>query len=107
MGVNYGLRKLYVLDSSSQFRPTTTRRFYEGYGGYPSGYATTSSAVATVLGYLFPAEAEKFRQLAREWAESRFEGGIHFRTDNEVGLEIGEKIGGFIISRIKNDGADR
>jgi membrane-associated phospholipid phosphatase len=75
--------------------------------GYPSGHATTSSAAATVMSYLFPAEAENFRQLARECAESRFEGGIHFRTDNEVGLEMGEKIGRFIIARIKQDGAGK
>jgi hypothetical protein len=59
------------------------------------------------MAYLFPAEADEFRRLARECAESRFEGGIHFRTDNEVGLTMGEKIGNAVIAKIKNDGADK
>jgi membrane-associated phospholipid phosphatase len=67
--------------------------------GYPSGHATTSNAVATVLARLFPGEAESLYNKARECAESRFEGGIHFRTDNEVGLLMGRKIGEYIINK--------
>ncbi|RYY19251.1 MAG: phosphatase PAP2 family protein [Chitinophagaceae bacterium] len=67
--------------------------------GYPSGHATLSSAVATVLGHFFPGDAKEFNDRARECAESRFEGGIHFRTDNEVGLTMGRKIGEKILSK--------
>lgn len=74
--------------------------------GYPSGHAVTSSASATVLSYLFPADEQFFKQKARECAESRFEGGIHFRTDNEIGLDMGHKIGEYIVKRARADGAD-
>lgn len=75
--------------------------------GYPSGHATTSSAVATMLSYFFPADNKYFVEKARECAESRFEGGIHFRTDNEVGLEFGKKIGEWVIQKAKTDGAEK
>ncbi len=74
--------------------------------GYPSGHATVSSAIATVLSYLFPAEASYFSTIAKECAESRFEGGIHFRTDNEVGLAMGKKVGEFIIQKAKKAGPE-
>ncbi|HTF30654.1 MAG TPA: phosphatase PAP2 family protein, partial [Flavitalea sp.] len=84
------------------FRPTIIT---PPFPGYPSGHATTSNSMATVLAYLFPADAEDFYKLARECAESRFEGGIHFRTDNEVGLAMGLKIGGKIVSVAMKDGS--
>jgi len=30
----------------------------------------------------------------------------HFRTDNEVALELGKKVAAKIIQKVKNDGAD-
>ncbi len=74
--------------------------------GYPSGHAALGAATATVMAYLFPAEKEYFWQKAREGAESRFEGGVHFRTDNEVGLELGKKVAELVVQRAKADGAD-
>jgi len=47
-----------------------------------------------------------FVKKAKEAAESRFQAGIHFRTDNEVALELGKKVGAKIIQKVKNDGAD-
>lgn len=95
----WGIRP-YQYDST--FRPTLMT---PPFPGYPSGHATTSNSMATVLAYLFPGDAESFYKLARECAESRFEGGIHFRTDNEVGLVMGHKIGQKIISAAVKDGA--
>ncbi|RDC65859.1 phosphatase PAP2 family protein [Adhaeribacter pallidiroseus] len=74
--------------------------------GYPSGHATTSNSVALVLAYLFPHDAVFFKNKAVECAESRFEGGIHFRTDNTVGLDLGSKVATLVINRAKQDGAD-
>ena len=65
--------------------------------GYPSGHATASSAAATVLGYFFPADTEFFKSNARECADSRFYAGIHFQTDNQTGLEMGNKLAQYII----------
>jgi len=50
-----------------------------------------------VLQYFFPGDAVLFQKTAQECADSRFYAGIHFRTDNETGLEFGRKIGNYII----------
>lgn len=65
-----------------------------------------SSVEAELFAYLFPTEANYFRKKAKEVAESRFQGGIHFRTDNEVALELGKKVARAIIQKTKADGAD-
>ncbi len=73
---------------------------------YPSGHATISNARATVLGYLFPEDAAYFQEKAKEAAESRFEGGVHFRIDNVVGLDMGHKVGMEVVKRARQDGAE-
>jgi len=65
--------------------------------GYPSGHATGAATTSAVLGYFFPADAKEFQQLAQDCADSRFDAGIHFRTDNEAGLRMGEAIGKYIV----------
>jgi hypothetical protein len=74
--------------------------------GYPSGHAMLSSINAEIFSYLFPDEKELFRQKAKDAAESRFQAGIHFRTDNEVALDMGKKVAAKIIEKVKADGAD-
>ena len=74
--------------------------------GYPSGHAAIGGVMGELYAYFFPAESDLFRQRAKDGAESRFQGGIHFRTDNEVGLELGKKVGTAIINRVKKDGSD-
>jgi hypothetical protein len=73
---------------------------------YPSGHATISTARATVLGYLFPESATFFMNKAKEAAESRFEGGVHFRIDNVVGMDMGHKVGEEIVKWARRDGAE-
>lgn len=60
---------------------------------YVSGHSTTSGAASTVLGAFFPERAEALDALAEEAALSRLYGGIHFRSDNEAGLELGRRVG--------------
>ena len=74
--------------------------------GYPSGHAALSSVMAELYSYFFPAEKKWFRQKAKDVAESRFQAGIHFRTDNEVALDLGKKVAAAIIEKIKSDGVD-
>lgn len=74
--------------------------------GYPSGHAAICGTLAEIYSYFFPDEKELFHQKAREAAESRFQAGIHFRTDNEVALVLGKKVGVKVLERVKNDGAD-
>lgn len=74
--------------------------------GYPSGHAALSSAMAEIYSYFFPDEKDLFRQKAKEAAESRFQAGIHFRTDNEVALELGKKVATKVLQKVKADDAD-
>ena len=65
--------------------------------GYPAGHTTVAGSIATALSFLFPQDEQLFHELARECSESRFEGGAHFRTDNEVGLKVGSQVGEQVI----------
>ncbi len=67
--------------------------------GYPSGHAAISAVMADLYSDFFPAERAFFQQKADECAESRFQAGIHFRTDNEVGLELGRKVAAAILKK--------
>jgi membrane-associated phospholipid phosphatase len=75
--------------------------------GYPAGHATVAACYGEMLAYLFPSDAKEFRDLADEEALSRFEAGVHFRTDNEAGMNLGREVGQEIIKRAKADGADK
>lgn len=74
--------------------------------GYPSGHACVGGVTAELMTYLFPEDKALWDKRAKDGAESRFQAGIHFRTDNEVGVELGRKVGKVIVDRVKNDGAD-
>jgi membrane-associated phospholipid phosphatase len=60
---------------------------------YVSGHSTTSAAASTVLAALFPNRAGKLSAMAEEAAIARLYGGIHFRSDNDAGLELGRRVG--------------
>lgn len=68
--------------------------------GYPSGHAIGASTSSAVLEYFFPADAKQFQQLAKDCAQSRFDAGIHFRTDNEIGLQMGREIGKYVVQTL-------
>lgn len=73
---------------------------------YISGHSTFSAAAATTLGYIVPQRAAAYESMAREASMSRIYGGIHYRSDCEVGLEVGKNVGNYAIQRGRNDGAD-
>src|SRR6185295_16364131 len=66
---------------------------------YPSGHSSVAGAEETVLSYLFPFDAEYFHHLAEECALSRCYAGVHFTTDNTVGLDLGRKVGAEVVKR--------
>ena len=70
--------------------------------GYPSGHAAGAATTAAVLEYFFPADAKQFHQMAQECADSRFYAGIHFKTDNESALKMGNEIGKYIVDTWMN-----
>jgi hypothetical protein len=73
---------------------------------YTSGHSTFSAAAAEILSYIFPNEAPFCRDWAREAAESRLYGGIHYRFDSEAGLEQGKKVAQYTLNKAKQDGAE-
>ena len=60
---------------------------------YTSGHSTFSGAAAEVLSYLFPSGAADFEAQKEEASISRLYGGIHYRSDLEVGMAHGKRIG--------------
>ena len=73
---------------------------------YTSGHSTFSASAAAVLSYLFPGSSAQFDAMKDEAAISRLYGGIHYRSDIEVGKEHGQRIGGYTIAFARQDGAD-
>ena len=74
---------------------------------YTSGHSTFSSAAAEVLSYLFPSGATDFNEQKEEASISRMYGGIHYRSDIEMGKEHGKRIAGYTVRFARLDGADR
>jgi membrane-associated phospholipid phosphatase len=72
---------------------------------YPSGHSAVVGATSTVLGHLFPRSAECFKLNAEEVASSRMWAGIHFRSDNEIGLAMGRSVAQVVIDRAMRDGS--
>lgn len=60
---------------------------------YPSGHACGAGAVEAVLAHFLPQERDEVTRLAEEAALSRLYAGVHYRFDNEVGLELGRRVG--------------
>lgn len=74
---------------------------------YISGHSTFSGAAAAILGYIVPDKASVYTAMAQEASFSRMAGGIHYRSDCAIGLQVGTNIGNYAITRAKNDGADK
>jgi membrane-associated phospholipid phosphatase len=73
---------------------------------YTSGHSTFSGAAAEVLSYLFPQDRALFAVQKEEASISRLYGGIHFRSDLEMGKAHGQRIAGYTVSYARTDGAD-
>ena len=73
---------------------------------YPSGTSGYSGAAGTVLGHLFPDDADMWRQRATEAGMSRFWGGVHWKIDVTAGLGVGRKVGQVVVDRARSDGAE-
>ena len=73
---------------------------------YPSGSAGYAGAAQAVMTYLFPPDASKFEQRAKDQAESRLLGGIHWRYDS-VSLGSGNQIGGLVVEWARSDGSQQ
>jgi hypothetical protein len=85
---------------------------------YVSGHSVISAASAEVMTHFFgdnfaytdTSELEfgvpnlsfkSFRDAAQQAGQSRIYGGIHYRADNEQGALVGQKIGEFVVSKLR------
>ncbi|MBZ5857951.1 phosphatase PAP2 family protein [Flavihumibacter profundi] len=73
---------------------------------YISGHSTFSGAAATILGHIIPSRAGAYMDMANEASMSRVYGGIHYRSDCNVGLVTGKNVGNYAIQRAESDGAE-
>ncbi len=73
---------------------------------YVSGHSSFSGSAAKFLTYLFPTHGADFDTMAEEAAMSRLYGGIHYRKDCMVGLDLGHDVGDYTVSFALTDGAD-
>ena len=69
---------------------------------YPSGHACSAGAFDAVLGHFFPQDRAQFTRIAEEQAMSRLYGGVHYRFDNDKGLELGRVVARYAIDRERN-----
>src|SRR5262245_31135210 len=98
---------VYNRPRPGQMDPTLkTRRPTPQSPSYPSEYAATAAAAATVLSYFFPAEAADFQAAAGEAGKSQVYAGLEFYSDYTAGMDIGKAVANRVIARAAADGSD-
>jgi len=106
--VCWDTKYFYFNQRPSQANPNIkTLTGVPNFPAYTSGHSNFSAAAAAVLTYLLPDRGTKFTDLAHDAAMSRLYGAIHYRSDCEVGLQTGAKVGQYAVQRGKADGADK
>lgn len=105
--VCWDTKNYYFNPRPTQLKPSIkTITGIPNFPAYISGHSTFSGAAATILGHIIPEKAAAYEAMAREASLSRMYGGIHYRSDCEVGLQVGENIGNYAIQRAMTDGAE-
>jgi membrane-associated phospholipid phosphatase len=66
---------------------------------FPSGHACASGAAGAALGAVFPDWASYFTERAREAGLSTFYAGVHFPSDVDQGLALGQAVAQVVISK--------
>jgi membrane-associated phospholipid phosphatase len=84
-------------DIDAKWTPYLQTPFFPG---YVSGHATTSGAAAEVLARFFPKDADWLRAFAETAAQSRLYAGIHVRSDNTAGLQLGRRVAEATLQRL-------
>lgn len=67
---------------------------------YPSGHATLAMAAAIIMDHYFPENQTVWDNTAIEIGHSRIWGGVHFPVDDHDGIELGRKIGNWVVKKI-------
>jgi hypothetical protein len=77
-----------------------------GSPSYPSEHAVVAGAASEILAYLFPDRADVYRAKAIQAGEAFMIAGIQYRSDVEVGQELGRQVAQLAIQRAMNDGSN-
>jgi PAP2 superfamily len=94
----------YLAPRPFQVDPTVDMLFpAPNHPSYPAAHGCGDGAAEVVLSYLFPQDAEFFKERAEEGAMSRLWAGIHFRSDIDAGLTLGRSVGQVVVSRARED----
>lgn len=96
----------YVPRPSQMNKKIKTLTGLPNFPSFTSGHSTFSGAAAKFLAHVNPSNQSSYFEMANEASMSRLYGGIHYRMDCEVGLEMGYKIGQKAVERAKSDGAE-
>lgn len=97
---HYWTARPHMLDSS-----ITPLFAVPNHPSYPSAHGCGDSAAEVVLSHVFPRDAALFQAMSKEGTESRLWAGIHFRSDLEAGIKLGEAVGRLVVERAKRDEA--
>lgn len=105
--VCWDTKNFYFNPRPSQMDPRIkTLTGLPNFPSYISGHSTFSGAAARILGHIVPEKAVAYDDMAKEASMSRMYGGIHYRSDCEVGLVVGKNVGEFAVLRARTDGAE-
>ncbi len=105
--VCWDTKYFYFNPRPSQLNPAIkTLTGMPNFPSYVSGHSTFSGAAAAILSHIIPDRATAYDAMAKEASVSRMYGGIHYRSDCEVGLTVGKNVGGYAIKRALTDGAE-
>ncbi|HVF97515.1 MAG TPA: phosphatase PAP2 family protein, partial [Flavisolibacter sp.] len=105
--VCWDTKNFYFNPRPSQLDPRIkTLTGVPNFPAYISGHSTFSGAAATILSHINPGKAAAYDAMAKEASNSRMYGGIHYRSDCEVGLVVGKSVGDYAVQRAKTDGAE-
>ena len=58
---------------------------------YPSGHSAGSRTLALYLSNIFPSHQQEFLNMAEECGISRIILGVHYPSDHEAGVSLGEQ----------------
>ena len=72
---------------------------------YPSELAVTAGAASEILAYIWPADAQFFRDKAEEAARASMAAGFNYPSDVTAGLQLGRAVAAKVIERADGDGS--
>ncbi|MEC4003224.1 vanadium-dependent haloperoxidase [Flavobacterium sp. SUN052] len=103
----WNTKYFYFNPRPSQMDPSIkTTTGCPNFPAYVSGHSTFSAAAATYLSHVIPSKTAEFNAMASEASLSRMYGAIHYRSDCEKGMILGQTVGNYAVQRALTDGAD-